>query len=104
MSLGVQVRWPEWQPVVLRLACEKVFRQIGTIDRRIVIGADHRHRTLVAFGAKRIRCGEAGSPATDDHDGRRMLSRVARGGPRLRLDLLPHEYHVALTFDPPARD
>jgi hypothetical protein len=66
--LLVEFRRPERDPVVLRLACEVVLREVRTIHRRIRIRADHRQRALVAFAPDHLGGGDACGASADNHD------------------------------------
>ena len=72
--LAIELRRPQRNPVVLRLAGQIVFRQVRTIDRRIRIGADHRDRTVVAFAPQHVGGRQPGGAAADDHDRRRSAT------------------------------
>lgn len=66
--LAVEILRPQRNPVVLRLTCQEVLRQVGAIDGRILIGADHCDRTVIAFATQHVRRCQASGPATENHD------------------------------------
>ena len=68
MSLGVQLRRPQRNPLVLCFAGQVVLGQVRTIHGRIVIGADDRHRVLVALTSQHVGRGQTGGATSDDHN------------------------------------
>ncbi len=99
---GIHLRRPERHPVVLCLPRQIVLREVGTVDRRIGIGADHCHGALVPFPSEHVGGGEAGGAATNDDHRRWHLPglRLSQRPPGLRQSL-PHEHHRILAFHAP---
>ena len=55
-------------PFLWRTACKIVLGEVGPIDRRSVVAAEHDDFAAVFLPSQHFRSGEPGSAAADDHD------------------------------------
>src|SRR6185437_11785797 len=96
----------ERHPILRRLASQIILRQVGTIDRRCGIIADHGDQTGKSLPPKHLGCGKAGAAAADDDDSVRRRSGSARRGWRFlcRVPLTANKEPVALALDLPDRE
>ena len=66
--VGIKTLVAQRQPIFLRAAGEIVLRQIGPIDRRRIVAAQHDDAALVFLPAQHLGRGEPRRAAADDHD------------------------------------
>ena len=101
---GIVVVGPQRQPVLRRAAGEIVFRQIGPVNRRRRVGAQHDDAAAIVAPPQHLGSRKTGRAAADDDDPRRRLRRRAFA-PRLRLlALFGDEYAPVTRNHLPARD
>ena len=102
LFLGIELGGPERNPIVLCFARKVILRKIGTIDRRIRVGANHGERSVVAFTPDHFGGRDARRASSDDDNRGGACGRWDRGSSLRRLHLVPDEYPIALALDAPA--
>ena len=80
LLVRVELGRAQRDPVFLGRARQIVLRQIRTIARRRVVGAEHRDRSVVALPPKHVRGRQTGRAAAKNEDGFRRTEPDARGG------------------------
>src|SRR5262245_5513069 len=83
--LAVEVGRAQRYPIFLRRAGQKILREIRPINRRRVVGAEHRDRSVVSHAAKHVCGGKTRSASANYHDRRRRRTRGQPRRYRLRL-------------------
>jgi hypothetical protein len=96
---GVVVLRTQRHPVLGRRAVEIVLGQVGTIDGRRVVLAEHHDAALVVLAPEHLGRGETGRTAAhDDHLSRRFASRPT--GARRGLHLAEDQLTMAFPYRP----
>ena len=98
---GIEVVRPQRQPILRRRAGEIVLGQIGPVDGRRGIAAEHDQGAAEAAPPQHLRGREARRPASDDDDPSRRVRRHLRPPRRLHALFLDKNPPVAL-LDLPA--
>ena len=76
--LGIELVRPQRQPILRRAAGEIVLRQVGPVDRRRGVAAQHDDAAAEAAPPQHLGRRKARRPAADDDDPSRRI-RVSRG-------------------------
>ena len=98
--LGIETLRPQRQPFLRRAAGEIVLREIGAIERRRVLGAQHDELAREPQAPQFRRGREARRAAADDHH--RFRGLRGGGGAGFRRAFAAHENLAVPTFDRPA--
>ena len=81
--VGIKALIAQRQPFLWRAAGEIILRQIGAIDRRRVVAAQHDDAALVLTPAQHLGCGESRRAAADDHNLLWLIPLSARSSSQL---------------------
>jgi len=79
LAVAVEILRAQRHPVFRRAAGEIILGQIGPVDRRRRVVADHRDAAAEAVATQHLSRGEARGTAADDDDGLRRRALVVKG-------------------------
>ena len=105
--LGIEACRTQRDPLFRRVAGQIVLGQVGPINGRRILTAQHDDATFIVLAPQLLGGGEARRPAADDHDLRRrsvLRHSASSRYRRWRFLLGAHEDLAVAHFGRPARD
>ena len=98
--LGVKFLRAQGKPIFRRMACEIILGQIGSVDGRGFVVAQHDDVPAIIPSSQHFRRGESGSAPADNNDSLRAVGFRSGRRSRMRAFLNDEDFIIPL-LDPP---